>query len=247
MRSEDVAERDESLRRRVADELAWDFLIDESHIDVEVTDEVVTLIGTVGSYAEKVLAEHAAQAVEGVHDLVNSIDVKPQAELHPSDEELSEIVERVLAWDALVAEQDLEVSVVDGLVALSGTCATRAQAREAERAVTHLSGVRGVLNRIRVSPVGPSPELVRSTIEAALRRRAAHQAAQLDVVVNGSRVTLRGTVSSALERRAVIGAVGHAPGIDQVRDELELVAVPDTDTVVGRFESPEATGLPPRR
>ncbi len=234
MTSNDIDERDDRLRRRVADELAWDFLIDESQIDVEVTDDVVTLIGTVGSYAEKVLAEHAAQSVAGVHDLVNSIDVKPPADLHPTDEELSGIVEQVLAWDALVPEQKLTVSVVDGLVALTGTCPTKAQAREAERAVTHLSGVRGVLNRIKVGTPSPSPEEVRSAIEKALRRRAAHQAAQLDVVVNGGRVTLRGTVSSALERRAVIGAVGHAPGIDQVRDELELVAVPATDTELER-------------
>ena len=228
-----AAGRDERTRRRVADELAWDFLIDESQIDVEVTDGIVTLIGTVGSYAEKVVAEHAAQAVEGVHDLVNSIDVKPPVDLHPTDEELTAIVEQVLAWDALVPEQNLTVSVADGLVALTGTCATRAQVQEAERAVTHLSGVRGVLNRINVTPPSPSPEDVRSAIEEALRRRAAHQAAQLDVVVNGSRVTLRGTVSSALERRAVIGAVGHAPGIEEVCDELELVAVPHTADVEG--------------
>lgn len=216
------SEQDEIIRRRVDDELAWDFLIDESQIEVEVTDGVVTLVGTVGSHAEKVVAQHAAEVVEGVHDLVNSIDVKPTDDLHPTDDELREMVEQVLAWDALVPEQDLIVTVIDGLVALTGTCPTRAQAGEAERAISRLSGVRGVLNRIGVTP-SPTPGDVRSAIEEALRRRAAHQAAQLDVIVDGSRVTLRGTVSSPLERRAVIGAVGHAPGIAEVCDELELV------------------------
>ncbi len=220
----DHSERDDRIRRQVADELAWDFLIDESQIEVEVTDGVVTLVGTVGSYAEKIVAQHAAEMVEGVHDPVNSIDVKPAGELYPTDDELLEITKQVLTWDALVPEQNLTVSVVDGLVALTGTCATRAQAREAERAVSHLSGVRAVLNRIQVTPAGPTPGDVRSAIEEALRRRAAHQASQIDVIVDGNRVTLRGKVSSALERRAVIGAVGHAPGIARVCDELELVA-----------------------
>ncbi len=216
-------ERDNRIRRGVADELAWDFLIDESQIEVEVVDGVVTLVGTVGSHAEKIVAQHAAEAVEGVHDLVNSIDVKPVDDLHPSDDELRGIVEQVLAWDALVPEQDLTVSVIDGLVALTGSCPTKAQACEAERAISRLSGVRGVLNRIRVTPPTPTPGDVRSAIEEALRRRAAHQAAHIDVIVDGDRVTLRGAVSSPLERRAVIGAVGHAPGIASVCDELELV------------------------
>lgn len=223
------SQRDERIRRQVADELAWDFLIDESQIEVEVTDGVVTLVGTVGSHAEKIVAQHAAEAVEGVHDLVNSIDVKPTDDLHPTDDELRKIVEQVLAWDALVPEQDLTVSVVDGLVALTGSCPTNAQAAEAERAIGRLSGVRGVLNRIGVTPPSPNPGDVRSAIEEALRRRAAHQAAHIDVIVDGDRVTLRGAVSSPLERRAVIGAVGHAPGIALVCDELELVAQPTTE------------------
>lgn len=215
-------EPDERIRQRVQDELVWDFLLDESQIVVEVTDGVVTLAGTVASYAEKVLAQHVARAVAGVHDLVNAIDVKLEADRHPTDDELTNMVESVLTWDALVPEQDIVVSVADGLVALTGSCATEAQADEAERAVTRLYGVRGVLNRIQVVPPSPSPADVRAAVGEALRRRAAHQAAQLDVAIDGPRVTLRGTVSSAKERRAVLGAVGHAPGITDVRDELEL-------------------------
>ena len=215
-------EPDERIRQRVEDELAWDFLLDESQIAVEVTDGVVTLAGTVASYAEKVLAQHVTRGVVGVHDLVNAIDIKLEADRHPTDDELTDMIESVLAWDALVPEQDLVVSVADGLVALTGSCPTRAQADEAERAVTRLYGVRGVLNRIHVVPPTPTPADVRAAVGEALRRRAVHQASHLDVTVDGSRVTLRGTVSSAKERRAVLGAVGHAPGITDVRDELEI-------------------------
>lgn len=211
---------DERLRDAVERELAWDVLLDETHIDVEVDDRVVTLAGTVASHAEKLVAQRAAERVEGVHDLVNAIDVKPSTDRRPSDDELQRIVEQILTWDALVPEQHLEVSVIDGLVALTGTCAAKAQADEAERAVSHLYGVRGVLNRIVVASPVPSPTDVRTAIETALSRRAEHEAANLDVFVDGAVVTLRGTISSGLARRAVIGAVGHAPGIVEVRDEL---------------------------
>lgn len=218
----DPIDADDQLARLVEAELAADFLIDESQIDVEVTDGVVTLAGTVGSYAEKMIAIHAAQSVAGVHDLVNAIGVKPPAAMYPSDTELTAIIEQVLAWDALVPEEDLIVNVADGLVALTGTCATRAQAAEAERAVARLGGVRGVLNRIEVSPPSPAPRKVRVAIEEALQRRARHRAAQLDVTIDGGIVTLRGRVGSPLEHRAILGAVAHLGGIEEVRDELRV-------------------------
>lgn len=213
---------DDQLRKRVQDELAWQALIDESQVDVDVADGVVTLVGTVGSYAEKVIAEHAAHEVSGVHSIQNEIGVKPSNQMHPTDEELRVIVEQVLAWDALVPEQDLLVSVVDGLVALTGSCAARAQADEAERAISHLSGVRDVLNRIEVTHPSPSPDEVRAVIADALNRRAVHGVSRLDVVIDAGTVTLSGNVQSPMERRAIIGAVSHAPGIAEVHDQLTV-------------------------
>jgi osmotically-inducible protein OsmY len=75
--------RDDELRDLVVDELAWDALIDDSQIDVQVVGGIVTLVGTVPSYAEKLAAQDAARAVDGVHDLVNEIDVKRSAGAHP--------------------------------------------------------------------------------------------------------------------------------------------------------------------
>lgn len=220
---------DDLLRDRVEQELAWDILLDETHVEVDVARGVVTLAGTVASHAEKLVAQRAAERVDGVHTLVNAVDVKPRGERRLTDAELKRIVEQVLEWDALVPQQHLQVSVVDGLVALTGSCAARAQADEAERAISHVYGVRDVLNRIVVASPAPSPTDVRSAIETALSRRAEHEAANLDVIVDGSVVTLRGTISSGPARRAVIGAVGHAPGIAEVRDELEVRGGPPPD------------------
>ncbi|MEM9608373.1 MAG: BON domain-containing protein [Actinomycetota bacterium] len=225
--------RSETLADRVEAALADDFLLDESQLYVEVTDDVVTLAGTVETYAEKVLAQHAAQRVAEVHDLVNAIDVRPEATRHPNDRALHSMVERVLTWDALVPEDRVTIDVTGGLVALTGTCATRAQAEEAERVVSRLYGVRGVVNRIDVAPAEPDPRSVRSAIEEALRRRAAHQASQLDVVVNGAAVTVRGTVASSGQRRAVVGAAGHAPGVEEIHDELDIDDRPERYSVDG--------------
>lgn len=213
---------DQRLEAAVEHRLAADFLIDESQIEVEVVDRVATLVGTVGSYAEKLVAQNTARSVEGVHDLVNAIAVKPQATMRPGDDELRRMVEQILTWDALVPEEHLKVAVSDGLVALTGACPTYAQAQEAERAVSHLGGVRGVLNRIDVTKPELSTHDVRRIIHDALTTRAAHQASQLDIIIEGATVTLAGTVHSTAEKRAIVGAVGHGPGVASLHDELQV-------------------------
>jgi osmotically-inducible protein OsmY len=214
--------RDDELRTLVLDELAWDALIDDSQIDAQVAAGTVTLVGTVPTYAEKLAAQDAAGAVDGVHDLVNEIDVKPFADTHPSDDELSVMVEHVLSWDALVPEQDLTSTVADGWVTLSGTVTTASQRAEAERAVAHLEGVRGIRNDIEIVEPDLSPHDVRDAITGALARRAAHRVGHIDVVVDGTHVTLRGPIQTEGERTAILGAVGHAPGVTTVCDELRI-------------------------
>lgn len=214
--------RDDELRDLVVDELAWDALIDDSQIDVQVVGGIVTLVGTVPSYAEKLAAQDAARAVDGVHDLVNEIDVKRSAGAHPSDDELRVIIDRVLDWDALVPERDLNASVADGWVTLSGTVSTASQRAEAERAISHLQGVRGIRDTIEIAEPDVSTEDVHHAIVEALTRRAAHRAADIDVVIDGPSVTLRGVAQTEGEKTAILGAVSHAPGVRGVCDELRL-------------------------
>lgn len=213
---------EERLRSQVLRELTLDALVDESQIDVDVSGGVVTLVGTVGSYAEKLVAQIDAQAIEQVHDIVNAIDVKPVGEMHPSDSELVEMVTQVLAWNALVPEGDLTVSVSDGWVTLGGVCTAAAQGGEAERAIGRLAGVRGVTSDIELADSKPSIGGIRRVIGEALRRRADHRAALVDIVVDGRVVTLAGSAQTDLERRAVVGAVGHAPGVEDVLDQIEI-------------------------
>ncbi len=185
-----------------------DTSIEESQVDVSADGGHITLVGTVGSYAEKLAVQRAAWAVDGVHNLIDEIDVRPPAEAHPNDADLAEIGRHVLRWDALVPDQDIELSVLDGWIVLSGQVTVTSQRAEAERAVSHLEGVRGVTNRIEV--VGPetTPDEVRRVVAEALQRRAAHRADHIDVIVDGRTVTLRGTTQPRLEKTATM--VSHS-------------------------------------
>jgi osmotically-inducible protein OsmY len=91
---------------------------------------------------------------------------------------------------------------------------------EAERAVRYLAGVRGVSNLISVTPQPITPYEVRRTLQAALERRAMREAAHIQVAVTGGTVTLSGRVQSWFEKRAILGAIRHVPGVEAVDDHL---------------------------
>ncbi|HXT38204.1 MAG TPA: BON domain-containing protein, partial [Chloroflexota bacterium] len=63
---------------------------------------------------------------------------------------------------------------------------------------------------------------LRGEIEQALARRADRTAGQIGITINDGTVILTGTVHSWLQRRAVVGAVGHAPGVQAVDDRLQI-------------------------
>jgi osmotically-inducible protein OsmY len=214
---------DDQLRRLVLDELAWDALVDETQIDVAVDGGVVTLVGTVPSYAMKLAAQAAVASVEGVHDVIDEIDVRLREGLSITDEEVERMVTQVLRWDALVPDKELSVSVRDGWVTLTGQVVTASQRNQAERMVAHLDGIRGVTNAITITSSDLRPEDVRAAIVDALARRAQHRLRYIDVTIDGAHVTLRGDVQSQAERNAILGAVAHAPGVaGVVCDELRI-------------------------
>ena len=57
-------------------------------------------------------------------------------------------------------------------------------------------------------------------IEEALERRAEREAKRINVEVVDSTVTLSGAIRSWAEKRAILGAVSHAPGVRTVEENL---------------------------
>ncbi len=233
MRERDQAKRDLEFAQTVSAELDWHALVDASQLAISVRNGVVTVAGTVPSMAEKLVVLDTIESVDGVHDVISRIDVKVPPESGRTDAELAGVIEQLLTWDALVPEQDLEHWVSDGWVTLRGAVPTARQRSEAERVVAHLLGVRGVTNEIELLEPPLDPTAVREAIVEALERHARHEASHIDVVVDDNRVTLSGWVESPAERRAVIGAVSHAPGVETLC--TGLVVRPALDEPDGRI------------
>src|SRR6266508_3137348 len=141
---------DTQLHHDVLEELKWDSRVDEKEVGVQVAAGVVTLSGTVTSWAKRVAAQEAAHRVIGVHDVANDIKVKTPGGLTRTDTEIAQAVRRALEWDVFVPEEKITSTVTDGWVTLDGAVDTWSQRNDAERAVRNLTGVKLVLNKITV-------------------------------------------------------------------------------------------------
>ena len=211
---------DEQLKQEVLRELRWDTRVGCRDVEVAVYEGVVTLGGTVTSYAGKVAAQDAAHRVAGVLDVANDIEVKVPA-VH-TDTEIAQAVRSTLEWDVLVPDENIQSTVTNGEVTLEGRVNTLREREDAERAVRCLSGVCAVFNQITVSPPKVDPDDLRLNIEEALERRAEREAGRIRIEVADGEVELWGRVHSWQEKRAVLGSIMHAPGVGAIREHLRI-------------------------
>jgi len=210
---------DMELKKLVNDELEWDPRIAAQGIGVEVHQGIVTLSGHIGTYSEKIAAQRAAERVSGVKGVVVKLEVRQNAT--QDDEAIVLAARNALQWYVHVPADDLQVEIEKGWITLRGTVQWGFQRRAAESAITHLRGVVGVLNLIRVEPK-LVPEAIEGKIESALRRHAEREAHHISIKANAGVVTLEGTVDSLAERRAVGGAAWSAPGVSEVINNLRI-------------------------
>jgi osmotically-inducible protein OsmY len=213
---------DDEIKREVEQELRWDTRVEETEIGVTVKQGTVTLTGTVGSYGKKVAALEAVFRVSGVLDVANDIQVKLPSDNIPTDTEIARAVRHAFEWDVLVPAEHIRSTVANGWVTLEGDVETLSQREDAERAVRYLTGVKGVHNQLRNKVPDIKTEDVQQIIEDALSRRAEREAERIRVSVHDGIVILDGNVRTWAEKRAILGAVSHAPGVHSVRDHLQI-------------------------
>ncbi len=214
---------DEQIKQAVEEEMRWDSRIIETEIGVTVHQSVVTLTGEVNSYAKKIAAQEAAHRVANVLDVANDIDIIVPDALERTDTEIAQAVRRALEWDVLVAAEKIHTTVSGGWVTLEGGVEILAQKNHAERAIESLVGVRGVTNKLTIIPHLTANE-VQQRIEEALERRADHEAHRIQVSIEDGIVTLRGKVRDHGEKRAILGAVNHVPGVGTVNDHITITS-----------------------
>jgi osmotically-inducible protein OsmY len=213
---------DSQIQQDVLNELKWDTRVEPNDVGVTVHGGVVTLTGTVTSWAKKLAAAEAVHRVSGVLDVANDLTVKLLDGAGRDDSDIAAAVRHALKWDVFVPDEKIQSTVMNGSVTLTGHVELASQRSDAARAVGNLVGVRGVDNRITVAHVSVSPAEIRGAIQNALERHADREASQIQIDVEGGRVTLHGDVDSWGQRQAVVGAAWGTRGVDKVVDQMRI-------------------------
>jgi osmotically-inducible protein OsmY len=213
--------QDKSVQEDVIHELDWEPVVRSTEIGVGVKDGIVTLSGAVESHAAKRAVERAAGRVRGVRAVSSQLEVKPVGPAERSDGDIAWAAANALAWNALVPQERITVSVTRGWIVLEGAVERRFQKVAAEDAVSDLAGVVGVTNLIALRPAVPSQEL-KEEIETALGRCADVDSRHIVVEVDRDCARLWGCVGSLAQREAAERAAWSAPGLRELSNHLTI-------------------------
>lgn len=211
-----LTEADVRVREEVRRQLDWDPDVDNSAVGVVAKTGVVTLTGFIDSYAGKLAAERAAKRVRGVRAVANDIEVRLR--LERTDADLARDAARALELRIGVPD-GVQAVVHNGYLTLTGKVSWIAQKKNAEKAVQHIRGMKGIFNHIEVTPDRTQHD-VRKRIVEALHRNADVHARHISVGIGGDIAVLTGTVASWREREAAERAAGDAPGIRWVDNRI---------------------------
>lgn len=131
-------------------------------------------------------------------------------------------IENRLSFDQIVSLNDIDVSLSNGIVTLSGTVDRLIAKERAERLVETVRTIEGVNNKIVVRPdVLRSPKQIRRGIVSAYEDNVAIDAAEIAAHVDkNGLVTLSGTVDSWSERNIAATLAKRIAGVTALQNRI---------------------------
>jgi osmotically-inducible protein OsmY len=141
-----------------------------------------------------------------------------------SDMELRRDVEQQLEWEPSIDGRRIGVTVIDGIVTLTGVVGSYSEKWKAERVVERLAGVRGIANDIVVEPTAErnDTDIAKAAVDA-LKWNVLVPSDRIKVKVENGWVRLTGEVNWDYQRRAAERAVRDLPGVKGITNLIAVV------------------------
>jgi osmotically-inducible protein OsmY len=211
----------QELQKDVQNAIKWERSMHAAEIGVTAKDGVVTLSGTVDSYAKKLNAQRATKNVVGVKAITEGIIVDYGNSFRKNDTEIAGDVLNIWKNNKEISADEFKVRVEAGWVTLEGEVASKYQEEAPEKAIKYLTGVKGITNEIKVKhPL--KDVLEQKAVEQALKRNWSINSNDIQVSVNHSKVKLTGLVHSLYQKDEAGRLAWNAPGVLSVDNELAV-------------------------
>lgn len=212
----------QELQIDVQNSIKWQPLLHAAEIGVTVNNGVVTLSGIVDSYAKKMEAENATKNVAGVKAVVEKIEVQHHRSwIKKNDNEIADEILKTYKWNWQIPNDKIQVKVENGWVTLSGELNWNYQKEEAKNAIKNLLGIINVTNNITIKSE-TIDTMEKEVIVKHLQRSWALNPDDIEVQVNGTKVTLNGTVGSLYQKEEAGRIAWNTPGIWTLENNLQV-------------------------
>ncbi len=215
---------DEAVKKKVVEQLYWDARVDASNIAVEAKDGKVTLSGTVPSYFSMLSAVGDVWETAGVTAVDNLLKIRfSQDRETPDDRRILATLENKLFTNPDIDVSEVNVSVKDGEVTLTGTVDAYWVKLHIADLVSQENGVTGIRNQLAVVPTEIYPDQdIANAVVATLERSALVDPAQVTVNVKEGVVTLSGSVPDWAARENAYRAAVNTEGVVDVVNKLTI-------------------------
>jgi hyperosmotically inducible periplasmic protein len=220
------ARYDSDIQTRVTQQLAK--RNEFRNLQARTEDGIVTLSGTVDLYQQKLDAAKKVRKLDKVQGVRNEVAVSSTA----PDAELAAKLERKLHYDRIGYDNQfnfVDASVNNGVATLSGETRTDVGRDSALSLVNNMPGVKDVIDNIKVSPVSGFDDRIRiSALRAIYRdpvlgRYASDPAKPIRIVVDNGKLSLYGTVATAMDKQIAGIRANQVFGVFKVENNLEVV------------------------
>ena len=209
------------LQANVQNAIKWEPFLNSEEIGVTAKDGIVSLTGIVNSYTKKMKAENVAKKVVGVKAVVENIEVKFTSSFSKTDTEIAREVLDALKNNWAVPKDKVTIKVENGCVTLDGTLAWNYQKEAAKNATHYLTGVKSIVNNIKIKSESQDT-IEKKDIENAIARQWSIDDSEIKVGVSGTTVTLTGIVHSCYQKEEAGRIAWNTPGIWNVKNELAV-------------------------
>ncbi len=215
---------DKKLQEDVLAELDFEPSVNAAHVGVTANNGVVTLTGTVDSFAGKMAISRVIERVNGVFGIADEMKVNLPSSHQRNDTDIARAAVEALEWSWLIPRESIKVKVQSGWVTLEGEVHWEFQRGQAHQTMNSLVGVRGVSNnlKIKASQINIQPYSIETSIKNAFERNAELNSKAISIEVMAGRVTLRGNLPSLKERDSAVLAAWSAPGVIGVENRIVI-------------------------